>query len=80
MFPLQYVNKINGLAADSMPTTGSVIPKHEQTTVSTMLSFDQSGRFIRAWSNSKSKSGTRFPSELGSMGQVDVDMNIGAAH
>jgi hypothetical protein len=77
---LQYVNKVNILAADSTPTTGSSIPKHEQTTVSTMLSFDQSGHFVRAWSNSKTKNNNNFPSDLGNMGQGDVDRGAGAAH
>jgi hypothetical protein len=76
---LQYVTKVNSLAQDSTPTTGSSIPKHQQTTVSTMLSFDQNGHFIRAWSNSKTKS-NKWPSDLGNMGQGDLQQNVGAAH
>jgi hypothetical protein len=77
---LQYVTKVSALASDSMPTTGSSLPKRQDTTVSTMLSFDQNGHFVRAWSNSKTKSNTSYPSDLGSMGQGDVQMNTGAAH
>jgi hypothetical protein len=74
---LQYVTKVNSLAQDSMPTTGSSIPKHQQTTVSTMLSFDQNGHFIRAWSNSKSNTSNNGPSELGHLDQGDVGRNTG---
>jgi hypothetical protein len=73
---LQYVSKVNSLAADSMPTTGSSIPKHQQTTVSTMLSFDQGGHFIRAWSNSKTKTNNDL-TELGHLDQGDISRPSG---
>jgi hypothetical protein len=74
---LQYVTKVNSLAQDSMPTTGSSIPKHQQTTVSTMLSFDQNGHFIRAWSNSKTNSANNGPSDLGHLNQGDINRGTG---
>jgi hypothetical protein len=60
-----------------MPTTGSSIPKHQQSTVSTMLSFDQNGHFIRAWSNSKTTISNNGPSELGHLDQGDIGHNTG---
>ncbi|RUL65989.1 hypothetical protein EKH79_04630 [Dyella dinghuensis] len=74
---LQYVTKVNSLAQDSTPTTGSSIPKHQQTTVSTMLSFDQNGHFIRAWSNSKTNSANNGPTDLGHLNQGDINRGTG---
>lgn len=74
---LQYVTKVNSLAQDSTPTTGSSIPKHQQTTVSTMLSFDQNGHFVRAWSNSKASSTNNGPTELGHLNQGDLNRGTG---
>lgn len=74
---LQYVTKVNSLAQDSTPTTGSSIPKHQQTTVSTMLSFDQNGHFVRAWSNSKVSSTNNGPTELGHLNQGDLNRGTG---
>jgi hypothetical protein len=72
---LQYVSKVDVLAADSTPTTGSSIRKREQTTTSTMLSFDQSGHFLRAWSNAKAKSNVNGSEVSNNLGQGDVQMN-----
>lgn len=69
---LQYVSKVQSVE-DNMPTTGSEIPKHNTTTVSTMLSFDQSGHFVRSWSNSTAHD-NKWPSDLGHMSQGDVPM------
>ncbi|RDS86314.1 hypothetical protein [Dyella psychrodurans] len=69
---LQYVSKVQNMAADSMATTGSVIPKRATTTVSTMLAFDQSGHFLRSWSSSKTQDDNKMPSDLGNMQQGDV--------
>jgi hypothetical protein len=74
---LQYVTKVNSLAQDSTPTTGSSIPKHQQTSVSTMLSFDQNGHFIRAWSNSKTNSANNGPTDLGHLNQGDINRGTG---
>jgi hypothetical protein len=76
---LQYVSKVSTLAADSTPTTGSSLPKRQDTMVSTMLSFDQSGHFLRAWSSSKTKSSTNFPSDLGHTGQGDFVQHPGTS-
>jgi hypothetical protein len=72
---LQYVSKVDNLAADSTPTTGSSLPKRVQTSVSTMLSFDQNGHFVRAWSNSKTSN--NWPSDLGHLQQGDVPVRSG---
>ena len=69
---LQYVSKVQSVG-DNMPTTGSEIPKHTTTTVSTMLSFDSAGHFVRSWSNSKIHD-NNWPSDLGHMNQGDVPM------
>jgi PBP1b-binding outer membrane lipoprotein LpoB len=69
---LQYVNKVEDLAADDMPTTGSQMRKRSTTTVSTMLSFDASGHFVRAWSSSQAQNGNKMPSDLGNMQQGDL--------
>jgi|SRR5215469_9532468 len=73
---LQYVSKVQDLAADTTPTTGSVVAKHNTKTISTMLSFDPSGHFLRSWSNSNAQNGNAWPSDLGNMQHGDV-MNKG---
>lgn len=70
---LQYVTQVEQLADDSTPATGSQIPKHTDKTVSTMLSFDQNGHFVRSWSSASSHNNT-WPSDLGHMNQGDVPM------
>ncbi|GLQ92787.1 hypothetical protein [Dyella acidisoli] len=52
---LQYVSKYQEVTGDGTPTTGSQIPKHVEKTVSTVLSFDQSGHFVSSSSNAKTK-------------------------
>lgn len=69
---LQYVSKTQ-TATDDMPTTGSRIPKQTTSTVSTMLSFDQSGHFVRSWSNAKTHD-NNSPSDLGHLNQGDVPL------
>jgi outer membrane protein assembly factor BamE (lipoprotein component of BamABCDE complex) len=77
---LQYVSKVQNVSGDGMPTTGSEIPKHTSTMVSTMLSFDQAGHFVRSWSNSKTNN-NNWPSNLGNMQSGDIPVrNAGAAH
>lgn len=73
---LQYVSKYQEVAGDGTPTTGSQIPKHVEKTVSTLLSFDQSGHFVSASSNSKAKD-NQWPSDLGHMSGGDVQRQAG---
>lgn len=68
----QYVSKVQDLAADNLPTTGSEISKRTTTTVSTMLAFDQSGQFLRSWSNSQTQDNHKWPSNLGNLEQGDI--------
>ena len=60
---LQYVTTQKVVADSGMPTTGTSIPKRNETKISTMLSFDQSGHFVHAWSSSKEIS-KNWPSDL----------------
>lgn len=69
---LQYVTKVDSVS--DAPTTGSSIPKHTTSNVSTMLSFDTSGHFVRSWSSTGSKTGNTMPSDLSHMNQGDVQM------
>lgn len=71
---LQYVTQVQSLASDSTPTTGSEIPKHSEKTISTMLSFDQNGHFVRSWSNAKTHASDQGLSTLGHLDQGDVPM------
>lgn len=75
---LQYVSKVQSVSGDGVPTTGSVIPKHNSSTVSTMLTFDQGGHFLRSSSNSKTNN-NNWPSDLGHMQSGDIP-NTGTAH
>ncbi|WP_233842442.1 hypothetical protein [Dyella sp. 2HG41-7] len=68
---LQYVTKHNEVSGEA--TTGSHVPKHVEKTVSTMLSFDQNGHFVRSWSNSSAQS-NQGPSDLGNLNQGDIPM------
>ena len=69
---LQYISKVSSVANDGTPTTGSVIPTHIDTNVSTMLSFDPHGHFIRAWSNSKTHKVNSAPANMGNLQQGDM--------
>jgi hypothetical protein len=69
---LQYVSKVEDMAADDMPTTGSQMRKRNTTTVSTMLSFDASGRYVRSWSSSQTQGDSKTPSDMGGMQQGDL--------
>lgn len=73
---LQYVSKHQQLAGDGMPVTGSQVPKRVETVVSTTLSFDASGLFVRSWSNSKTRSNA-WPSDLGHLDSGDINRNAG---
>src|SRR5581483_1894521 len=73
---LQYVSKYQEVAGDGTPTTGSRIPKRVEKTVSTLLTFDPSGHFVSASSNSKSKD-NQWPSDLGHLNGGDVQRNGG---
>jgi hypothetical protein len=75
---LQYVTKSEQVDGDGMATTGSSIPKHVQKTVSTMLSFDSSGHFVRSWSNTASNSSNNMPSDLGHLNSGDVGRQTGS--
>lgn len=68
---LQYISKVRDLAADDTPTTGSAIPKKVDKVVSTMLSFDKSGHFVRSWSTAKTGQES-YPSDLGKMQGSDL--------
>lgn len=67
---LQYVSTVK-VPDNNMPTTGSRIPAKIEETVSMMLAFDQSGRFIHAWSASKTIN-ENVPGNLGHMQAGDV--------
>jgi PBP1b-binding outer membrane lipoprotein LpoB len=73
---LQYINKYQEVAGDGTPTTGSHVPKRVEKTVSTVLSFDASGHFVSASSNSKSKD-NQGPSDLGHLNGGDVQRQGG---
>ncbi|MFC4762699.1 hypothetical protein [Dyella koreensis] len=68
---LQYISKVRDLAADDTPTTGSAIPKKVDKVVSTMLSFDKNGHFVRSWSAAKAGQES-YPSDLGKMQSGDL--------
>ncbi|HUA79678.1 MAG TPA: hypothetical protein VL997_04850 [Dyella sp.] len=68
---LQYVTKHQEVSGEA--TTGSHVPKHVEKTVSTMLSFDQHGHFVRAWSNSSAQS-QQGSSDLSHLDQGDIPM------
>ncbi|SFS02587.1 hypothetical protein SAMN05216570_1634 [Dyella sp. OK004] len=69
---LQYISKVRDLAVDDTPTTGSAIPKKVDKVVSTMLSFDKSGHFVRSWSTAKAGV-DKWPSDLGRMQGTDIE-------
>lgn len=73
---LQYVSKYQEVSGDGMPVTGSQLPKRVQKTVSTVLSFDQAGRFVSASSNSTTKD-KQWPSSLGNLGSGDIQRQAG---
>lgn len=73
---LQYVSKHQEVSGDGIPTTGSRIPKRVEKTVSTVLKFDQNGHFVSASSNATAKE-TQGPSNLGSLGNGDVQRPAG---
>lgn len=67
---LQYLSKVK-VPDDHMPTVGSNIPRKIEKNVSAMLVFDQSGRFIHAWTSDKTID-ENVPGNLGKMQQSDV--------
>ena len=73
---LQYVSKYQEVAGDGTPTTGSQIPKHVEKTVSTVLSFDQSGHFVSSSSSSKTKENQGLDN-LGHLDGGDVQRKSG---
>jgi len=48
---IQYMTKSESASSVEAPVAGSLMPRNTVKMVSTMLAFDQSGHFVRAWSN-----------------------------
>jgi hypothetical protein len=68
---LQYISKVRVIDENTAYTTGSKIPRQIEKTISSMLVFDQQGRFVHAWTSDKTID-ENVPGNLGKMQSNDV--------
>ncbi|MBE1162773.1 hypothetical protein [Dyella acidiphila] len=70
---LQYVSTVRVIddSGNSGPVVGSKIPRKIEKTVSALLVFDQSGRFMHAWTSDKTID-ENVPGNLGKIQQSDI--------
>lgn len=67
---LQYMSKVK-VPDTNMPTVGSNIPRKIEKNVSALLVFDQSGRFIHAWTTDKTID-ENVPGNMGKLQRSDI--------
>jgi outer membrane protein assembly factor BamE (lipoprotein component of BamABCDE complex) len=67
---LQYISKVRKMDPNAR-TVGSNIPRQIEENVSALLVFDQSGRFLHAWTSDKTVD-ENVPGNMGKMQQGDV--------
>jgi outer membrane protein assembly factor BamE (lipoprotein component of BamABCDE complex) len=68
---LQYISKVKMKDESTDHTTGSNIPRQIEKTVSSVLVFDQNGRFVHAWTADKTVD-ENVPGNMGKMQSNDV--------